>query len=73
MILFDISTQVILFSREVKKLMAEGYEEEDNTMQALDHLLQLLRMPSSPEQEAQVMSFLTRNPSLMAAFINPNT
>ena len=45
--------------------MADSNQEE-----ALTRLLQLLRLPSSPEQEAEVMRFLSSNPSLMAAFIN---
>ena len=45
--------------------MADSNQEE-----ALSRLLQLLRLPSSPEQEAEVMRFLSSNPSLMAAFIN---
>ena len=44
--------------------------QAEAVMQALDQLLQLLRLPSSPEQEAQVISFLREHPSLMAAFIN---
>ena len=49
--------------------MVEGNHQEE-AMRALDQLLLLLRMPSSPDQEQQVVSFLSRNPSLMAAFIN---
>ena len=45
--------------------MADSNQEE-----ALTRLLQLLRLPSSPEQEAEGMWFLSSNPSLMAAFIH---
>merc|ERR1719186_2414815 len=46
-----------------------GHVPERRTMQCLQQLIQALKSPQTPEQQAQVLQILKSNPNLMAAFI----